>query len=93
MQEEVNTIEDRMYCWIVGKIMYLANKLLIEGANSAWEISKFFMNPKKSHWKAVEFFVGYLKSKQDKIRLTYHKPEDLCVLGVASTNYATDKEN
>ena len=73
--------------------MYLTNKLMIEGANSAQELSKLFMNPKKSHWKAIDFFVGYLKSEQDKIQLTYHKPKDLHVLGVADANYATDKEN
>ena len=92
-QEDGDIIEDRMYRQIVGKIMYLTNKLLIEGANSAWEMSIFLMKPKKSFWKAVEFIVGYLKSKQDKIQLTYYRPKDLCVLSVADANYATDKEN
>ena len=49
LQEDGDIIEDRMYRQIVGIIMYLTNKLMIEGANSAREMSKFFMNPKKSH--------------------------------------------
>ena len=38
-------INDKMYRTIVGKIMYLTNKLMVEGANAAREMSKFFMKP------------------------------------------------
>ena len=72
-----------MYRTIVGKIMYLTHKLMLEGVNAAREMSKFFMKPQKQHWKAVEFFVGYLKQERDKIKMTFRKPEELRFMAVA----------
>ena len=65
-----------MYRTIVGKIMYLTHKLMLEGVNAAREMSKFFMKPQKQHWKAVKFFVGYLKQERDKIKMTFRKPKE-----------------
>src|SRR5687768_17264578 len=59
--EDGEVVEDKMYRTIVGKIMYLTHKLMLEGVNASKEMSKFFMKPQKPHWKALEFFVGYLK--------------------------------
>ena len=86
-------IDDRAYRTIVGKIMYLTNKLMIEGMNAAREMSKFFMRPQKQHWKAVKQFVGYLKQEQSMIMLTYRKPLELRFMAVADSNYATDKHD
>src|SRR6476620_3803685 len=71
--------------------MSLTNKLMVEGCNAAREMSKFFMRPQKHHWKALEHFVIYLKQEQGNIRLTYRKPLELKFLGVADSNYGTDK--
>ena len=84
-------INDKMYRAIVGKIMYLTNKLMIEGCNAAREMSKFFMKPQRHHWKAVEHFVGYLKQEQSNIKLTMRKPHELRFMAVADSNYGTDK--
>jgi hypothetical protein len=84
-------INDKMYRTLVGKIMYLTNKLMVEGCNAAREMSKFFMKPQKQHWAALDHFVGYLKAEQDNIRLTYRKPSELKFMGVADSNYGTDK--
>jgi len=86
-------IDDKAYRTIVGKIMYLTNKLMIEGMNAAREMSKFFMRPQKQHWKAVKQFVGYLKQEQSMIMLTYRKPLELRFMAVADSNYATDKHD
>src|SRR5687767_2226896 len=64
--EDGPIIYDKMYRTIVGKIMYLTHKLMLEGVNAAREMSKFFMNPQKQHWNALEYFVGYLKRERER---------------------------
>ena len=88
--EEV--VAEKVYRTIVGKIMYLTHKVMLEGANAARELSKFFIKPQKLHWKAVEHFVGYLKKEKDNIKLTYRRPLELKFMAVADSNYATDKQ-
>ena len=85
-------IDEKKFRTIVGKIMYLTHKVMLEGANAARELSKFFIKPQKPHWKAVEHFVGYLKKEKDNIRLTYRKPLEIKFMAVADSNFATDKQ-
>src|SRR5687767_3658074 len=81
-----------MYKSIASKIMYLCIKLMVEGANASQELSSFFMHPKQEHWKALEHFVGYMKTKSHNIKLTYRCPNKLRFLAVADANFAQDKD-
>jgi len=89
--EDGETVEEKMYRTIVGKIMYLTHKLMMEGVNAAREMSKFFMKPQAQHWKAVEYFVGYLKKEQHDVKLTFRRPMKLRFMAVADSSYGTDK--
>jgi hypothetical protein len=89
LDEEPTEID--AYRSIVGKIMYLVTKIFPEGANAVREMTKHFSNPGEDHWKALERFVGYLKTNKEKIRLTYRKPRELRPLTIVDSNYATDK--
>ena len=70
-QDKSGVVNDKMYRTIIGKIMYLTYKLMIEGINTAKEMSKFFMRPQKHHWRAIEQLIGYLKQEMDGIKLSY----------------------
>jgi hypothetical protein len=91
--EDKETIMETECRSIVGKSMCLVTKLLVKGSNPVRELAKFFSNPGVEHWKAVEKFAGYLKSKEDDIKLTCRKPKELRMVSSVDSNYATDKEN
>ena len=78
---------------IVSKIIYLTNKLMINGTNSSQELFMFFMCLMKFHWKAPEFYVGHWKSGCEKIKLTNRKLDSLHFLDVADATSATNKKN
>jgi hypothetical protein len=83
------------YRKIVGKIMYLTHKLMVEGSNAARELSRNFANPGRRHWKEVERFVGFLKENRSKIKITYRKPREMRVVTNVDSNYAqnTDRKS
>lgn len=64
-------IDPQMYQKIAGKLMYLCTKMMNEGSNASCELSKIFMHPKAEHWRALEYFVGYLKAEKENLCLTY----------------------
>jgi hypothetical protein len=72
-----NPFEHTMYHKIVGKIMYLACKLFLEGSNGARELVQQFSNPGSEHWIEVKKYEGYLKKHQKEIKMMYHKPKEL----------------
>jgi hypothetical protein len=86
-------IEHTMYRRIVGKIMFLVVKVFPEGANAARELARHFSNPGPMQWEELGRYVGYLKSMESEIRLTYRKPKELRALSYVDSNYATDKED
>jgi hypothetical protein len=92
-KEEEEELNSEKYRSIVGKIMYLVTKVFVEGANPARELSKHFQKPVQEHWKELERFVGYLKSNQDSIKITYRKPRELRPMAMVDSNYATNLDD
>ena len=90
--EDCPIIYEKMYRTIVGKIMYLTHKLMLEEVNAAREMSKFFLNPQKQHWNALEYFVGYMKRERGKFQITFRMPKELRFIAVADASYGTDKQ-
>ena len=73
--------------------MYLVTKLWVSGSNPACELTKYFSNPGKEHWKALERLVCYLKEHEDEIYLRYDVPHELRPGTHGDSNYATNKED
>jgi hypothetical protein len=72
------TVDPEMYRKIVGKIMYLAIKLLPEGSKASREMARHqFRNPGPDYWKELEKYVGFLKENEQDVKLTYRKPKEL----------------
>jgi hypothetical protein len=46
-------LEPEKYTSIVGKIVYLDTKLMVEGCNDGRELSKHFQKPVEEHWKGL----------------------------------------
>jgi hypothetical protein len=86
-------MEHTMYRRIVGKIMFLVVKLFPEGANAARELARHFSNPGPIHWSEFGKYVGYLKSMEEEIKLTYRKPKVVRALSYVDSHYATDEED
>ena len=91
--EDEPELDAGMYRSIVGKIIYLTSKIMIEGCNASREMAKFFSRPTSSHWHALHRFVGYLKKEKDNIKLTYRKPHDLRCVIMVDSNYAMNKDD
>ncbi len=86
-------MEEHDYRSIVGKILYLTSKLMLEGCNASRESARFLSEAKEEHWKVFYRFVGYLKDNQNNIRLIYRKPRELRIAGNMDSDYATNKAN
>ena len=86
-------IDIEVYRSIVGKIMYLTTKIMVEGANAARELSKHFSNPGAEQWKELERFCSYLEAEETNIKLTYRKPSEMKVMSMVDSNYATNKDD
>ena len=89
---EGQIVDEKQFRTVVGKIMYLTQKLMVKGINAARELTKYFGCPKIEHWKSVEYFAGFLKKEKEHIRLTYQKPKEMRFVAMVDSNYATDKE-
>ena len=88
--EEINPEEYRS---IVGKLMYLSQKIYAEGANSTRDLAKHFNKPSEEHWKALEHAVGYLKNNMDDVCITYRPPRDMRLMHTADSGFGTETEN
>jgi len=90
-KHEGETIDETKYRSIVGKILYLTSKMMIEGCNASRELARYFTGQKEQHWKALYRFVGYLKENKDNIKVTYRKPKELRIVGNVDSDYATNQ--
>ena len=81
------------YRSIVGKVMYLVVKLWAAGSNAARELTRFFANPGKEHWKEVDRMVGYFIAHEDDIYLRYDVPNELRPGAMCDSNHATNVED
>ena len=88
--EGEDPVEPEAYRCIVGKAMYLVTKLWVSSSNPTRELTKYFSNPGKEHWKALECLVGYLKEHEDEIYLRYDVPHELKPGTHINSNYATN---
>jgi len=93
IKHEGQAIDETEYRSIVGKILYLTSKMMIEGCNASRELARYFTGPKEQHWKALYRFVGYLKENKSNIKITYRKPRDLRIVGNVDSDYATNKSD
>ena len=86
-------MDGSQYRSIVGKAMYITTKFLIEAANAVREMTNFFKAPKKEHWEALEYFIGYLKGQKGQLKLTLRTPLETRFIGLVDANFGTDKDN
>lgn len=86
-------VDQKLYRTIVGKMMYLTQKVMIEGSNATRELSRHLQNPGPEHWKAVEYFAGYLKKEKGRIKLTYRRPHETRFIGMVDANFATNPDD
>jgi hypothetical protein len=91
--EDEQPLNESKYRSIVGKIMYLVTKVMVEGSNAARELAKHFQKPTEPHWKELERFVGYLKKMNGDVKLTYRKPRELRPVAMVDSNYATNTDD
>ncbi|KAG7353674.1 reverse transcriptase RNA-dependent DNA polymerase [Nitzschia inconspicua] len=56
------SVNERNFRKIVGQVMYLTHKLMMEGSNAARELARNFGNPNEIHWKELERFIGFLNA-------------------------------
>ena len=75
-EDEVE-VDAAMYRSIVGKIVYLTTKIMVEGCNASREMARFFSRLTATHWHSLYRFVGYLKKEQENIKLVYRQPHEL----------------
>jgi hypothetical protein len=73
------------------KSLYLVTKLFVEGSNPVREIGKYISNPGVEHWRAVEKFTGYLRDKEDDIKLMYRKPRELQIVSSIARNLCNEQ--
>jgi len=93
VKHEGEVMDNTSYRSIVGKILYLTSKMMIEGCNASRELARFFSGAKEQHWEAVYRFVGYLKDNKKEIKLTFRKPKELRIMGNVDSDYATNKDD
>ena len=93
VKHEGEAVDNKSYRSIVGKILYLTSKMMIEGCNASRELARFFSGAKIQHWQAVYRFVGYLKENKKEIKLIFRKPKELRVMGNVDSDYATNKDD
>lgn len=68
----------------------MTTKVMIEGANTARELSKFFKSPKLQHWVALVHFFRYLKAQQEGNVLTIREPLETHFIGLVDAIFATN---
>jgi hypothetical protein len=64
-KEEEEALDPEKYRSIVGKIMYLVTKPMVEVVTLQGNY-QHFQKPVEEHWKELERFVGYLKVNESK---------------------------
>lgn len=84
-------VRHKAYRSIVGKVQYLASKIMPEIVNATRELARFMHNPGDEHWKAVERIVGYVGTRKGH-GLILRRPASLRVICWTDANYATDPE-
>ena len=78
------------YQKMLGKLMWFSRKVKPECANPVRELAMFMDNPGEEHWKAMARLVGYVQSEEPILIL--RKPQDLNVIALVDSNFATNKE-
>lgn len=57
-------IEQKFYHTIVGKAMYLTQKIKIKGINAIRELLRHLQNSGPEHWNVVKHLAGYMKKEK-----------------------------
>ena len=87
VENEGDPIDIDMYRSLVGKIMFVATKVLPAVVNTSRELAGHMSNPGEEHWHAIGRCVGYLKGTSLKgIILT--QPAELRTADLCDANYA-----
>ena len=76
---------------MVGKVIYLVNKMNPTCLNVVRELAKHFNNPTKQHWKALTQLIGYVKSDIGKGRIL-QKPKELRLIVFMDSDYVNDED-
>ena len=79
------------YRSMVGKVMYLVNKLNPTCLNAVRELAKHFNNPTKQHWKALTRLIGYIKLDIGKGRIL-RKPKELRLVAFTDSDYGNNED-
>ena len=72
-EENEDNINIDEYRSLVGQIMFFTTKLFPKTGNACRALSGFMSCPTRTHWKAIEHLVGYLKGMAIR-GVTYWEP-------------------
>jgi hypothetical protein len=90
-KNEGKTIKMTEYRSLVGQTMFYSTKIAPECAYANGQLARHMQNPGEEHWKAMDRFVGYLKSKTDH-KLIMRKPEELRTISYCDSSYGDCKD-
>ena len=93
MKNEGEVVSQTVYRQIVGKGMYLGQKIAAETSNPVRELTRHFQSPGPEHWKEVERLVAFLKNNADELKLTYRKPKEMRPGACVDSDYAKNKDD
>ena len=90
-QNEGPCIKKDLYRKLLGKVMWLAKKVLPECVNAVRELAMFMDNPGEEQWRAMNRLMCYLSVANPVFRMCI--PKDLKPMAFIDSNFATSKFN
>jgi len=87
------TIKNKEYRSLVGKILYFVKKISPVCANACRELSQHLDNPGETHWQALERLLGYLCLHGDiACRMKLRAPNELRIQDVVDSAFASNPD-
>lgn len=79
------------YRSLVGQAMFYSTKIAPECAFANGQLARHMQNPGEEHWKAMERFVGYIKTKTEH-QLIMKRPSELRTITYCDSSYGDCKD-
>ena len=90
-KNEGEVIMLKEYRSLVGQSMFYSTKIAPECAFANGQLARHMQNPGEEHWKAMDRFVGYIKTKKEH-KLIMKKPTELRTISYCDSSYGDCKD-
>ncbi|KAL8476924.1 hypothetical protein ACS0TY_029285 [Phlomoides rotata] len=90
---EIDAMKNVPYSNAVGSVMYLMVSTRPDAAYAISCLSRYMLNPGKTHWEAMKWLLRYLKGTSNVSLRFSRSSNDVNLVGYVDSNYANDRDN